>query len=412
MNNHLADKPVSGLSSDLARTGEHIGITWDLIHMLEHNQEIKTLLEKAIRQGWETIPDPDCNPVQDLESYYAFIDRICTSLPWDINPTTKFTKPFDKVNQSMGCFYYIADQPLEELADKGYFHNSLVYHEPYRTWFNRMVAEFGMFLTTEDSWNEEAYAYARTEPEFHLEDGLYEDPENWKTFNDFFARRLRDPSLRPIAAPDDDRVVTAPADAWPQGLWQIDADSRIITTPVDPIEGIAIKTGTLTNIPALLDSTKYREAFAGGMLTHTFLDTNDYHRYHFPVSGTIREVYMIPASDGPGGVIVWEKKLNRYKEYHSDVVGWQSIETRGVIIMETVTGHLCAIIPVGMCQVSSVNFEDTVVPGAAVKKGDPMGCFLFGGSDIIMIFDRDAGFEMTAEAHEHLNMGEEYGRLK
>ncbi len=121
---------------------------------------------------------------------------------------------------------------------------------------------------------------------------------------------------------------------------------------------------------------------------------------------------MIPASDGPGGVIVWEKELNRYKEYYSGVVGWQSIETRGVIIVETTGGDLCAIVPVGMCQVSSVNFEDTVIPGTAVKKGDPMGCFLFGGSDIIMIFSKDAGFEMTAEAHEHLNMGEEYGRLK
>lgn len=48
-----------------------------------------------------------------------------------------------------------------------------------------------------------------------------------------------------------------------------------------------------------------------------------------------------------------------------------------------------AIVPVGMCQVSSVNFEDTVTVGAEVGKGDPLGYFLFGGSDIVMVFSED-----------------------
>ena len=40
-----------------------------------------------------------------------------------------------------------------------------------------------------------------------------------------------------------------------------------------------------------------------------------------------------------------------------------------------------------------------------------MGYFLFGGSDIIMIFSRDAGFEMTTEPGKHIDMGTLYGRL-
>ena len=70
------------------------------------------------------------------------------------------------------------------------------------------------------------------------------------------------------------------------------------------------------------------------------------------------------------------------------------------------------MIPVGMCMVSSVNFEKTVTEGAQVKKGDPLGHFMFGGSDIVMLFSKDAGFTMTAEALVHGNMGNAYGVLQ
>lgn len=42
------------------------------------------------------------------------------------------------------------------------------------------------------------------------------------------------------------------------------------------------------------EGSAYRDAFAGGTLTHTFLDVNDYHRYHAPVSGVLREFRNIP----------------------------------------------------------------------------------------------------------------------
>lgn len=54
--------------------------------------------------------------------------------------------------------------------------------------------------------------------------------------------------------------------------------------------------------------------------------------------------------------ITWDREEGRYKEYFSEVFGWQSIETRGVVIIETDSGGLVAVVPVGMCQVSSVNF--------------------------------------------------------
>lgn len=65
-----------------------------------------------------------------------------------------------------------------------------------------------------------------------------------------------------------------------------------------------------------------------------------------------------------------------------------------------------------MCQVSSVNFEEAIVPGTKVEKGDPLGFFLFGGSDIVMLFSEDLDFTLTAGVNEHADMGTEYGRIR
>ena len=393
-------------TTDIRRTGKHEAITWDLIQLVEHDRQLKRLLERAIHQAAELNPDRQTNPVYSLESYYAFIDWSARALPWAISPYEAYSTLYDRIDQSMGCFYFVCDQPLAELADKGYYHNSLMYHEPFRSWMVKLTSDYGAFLSTAESWCEEYYLNALADPSFRLGEDLYEDPSNWKTFNDFFARRLKDPSKRPIDEPENDRVVVSPADAIPQGLWQIGENCHIVQG------GVAVKSGTLTDVSVLLGESGYARAFAGGTMTHTLLDVNDYHRYHFPVNGRVLGVSVIPGDDAPGGVITWDKAAGRYKEYGSEEYGWQSIETRGTVILELPKGGLAAIVPVGMCQVASVNFEDGVRPGAEVKKGDPLGYFLFGGSDIIMLFSREAGFSLQAEPGRHLETGRTYGYLQ
>ena len=403
---------AAGVQSDVIRTEEHEAITWDLIEMAEHDAEFKRLLEQSVAQAAKLNPDPDTNPVQDLESYYQFLDRCYTAMPWEINPSGSFSSLYERIDQGMGCLYFVCDQPLKELEDRGYYHNSILYHEPFRSWFIRYLSGSGSFLNSDASWNDTYYRTALANPEFCLDQDLYESPKNWHSFNDFFARRLSDPSKRPIDAPEDNSAVVSPADSTPQGFWKIDSNSKVLSEEAEAVEGIAIKTGTLTDVSVLLGDSAYAQAFANGTMTHTFLDINDYHRYHFPVSGTVKEVFVIRQDDAPGGVITWDPKEGRYKEYYSEQFGWQSIETRGVCIVELDQGGYAALVPVGMCQVSSVNFEQNVTPGTHVSKGDPMGFFLFGGSDIVMIFSEETAFELTAEPSVHVNMGNAIGTIK
>ena len=390
----------------------HEEITADLIRTVEHSPELKALLCRAIRQARELNPDPDTNPVADLGSYYAFLDRCARCMPWEICPSEKNKTLFDRIDQSMGCLYFICDQPLADLEGKGYYHNSLLYHEPFRSWWIRFLAASGDWLSTEASWCAAYYQNALANPDFHLDDGTYEAPERWKSFNDFFARRLRDPSRRPISAPEDETLVISPADAVPQGVWAIDGNSRVLCPEDTAPEGVVIKTGVLSDVSVLLAGSRYAQAFRGGRMTHTLLEVYDYHRYHVPVSGTVREVLTIPQDDAPGGVITWDRRAGHYVIYCAGTFGWQSIETRGAVIIETDGGGYAAVVPVGMCQVSSVNFEQGIVPGARVRKGDPLGWFAFGGSDIVMLFSEDLHFEFTAEANVHLRMGLPYGRIR
>ena len=123
--------------------------------------------------------------------------------------------------------------------------------------------------------------------------GWYEGPEKWSTFNDFFARRLSSPDARPIAEKTNEAVVVSPADSAPQGVWIIDQNSRFVQP-----KGVRLKSANFNSANDIIGrGSAYAGEFANGVLTHTFLDVNDYHRFHFPVSGTIKEVRTILSDD-------------------------------------------------------------------------------------------------------------------
>jgi phosphatidylserine decarboxylase len=390
---------------------QHALTTQQLITMVEHNSELKRMLIESIEKAKTINPDKVTNPAQTLEEYYTFVDWAAKALPWSILQNLPYSKLYDQIDQSLDYFYFINDQPLPELKDKGYYNNSLQYHEPYRTWLINFTKDWGVYLSKEGSWNNEYYKKALEDEQFGLNKGWYEDPSKWKSFNDFFARYLKSPDQRPIASLNDPSIISSPADSKPQGIWKIDKNSKIVHA-----KGVTIKSQVFRSIAQLIgEGSAYKNAFANGTLTHTFLDVNDYHRYHFPIGGTIKEVRIIQSDDAAGGITTWDAKIKRYV-LDSNTPGWQMIETRGCVIIETKEYGVVALLPIGMSQVSSVNFEDTVKVGISVKKGDMLGYFLFGGSDFVMLFQSKVDFRLTVRqesntTYKHVLMGDKYGRL-
>jgi phosphatidylserine decarboxylase len=382
----------------------HTAITQELIALLGRSHEVRDLLEQSIAEARKVSPDPKANPVQSLPDYYDFVDRASQLLPQDILKEPAFTVR-DQMLQGICYFYFLVDQPLQELEHMGLFRNRIQYYPPFSSWLRGFADSWGAYLDTDASWSEAIYQQIFADPAFGLQAGWYESPSHWKTFNQFFARHLKSPAVRPIADPDDPAVVTAPADSVPRGVWPIDQDSKIRVEG-----GIKVKLLTYYSIEELLGKeSQYKDAFANGVLTHTFLNVNDYHRYHFAVSGTVKEMNII--QENVALEVTWDPKVRKYVPI--DSTGWQFTQTRGYVIVDTQEHGLVALIPMGMAQVSSVNFEPDVEVGSSHEKGDMLGNFLFGGSDFIMLFQEQAGFELTAEKatadYRHMLMGEAYG---
>ena len=407
-------------STVFAQNNDYKPITRELINLVEKSPEIRDMLKESIAEAEKINPDSKTNPVQNLSDYYDFIDSTSELIPQNIleNPTNLIR---EQILQSICYFYFLIDQPLPGLKDQGLFKNSIQYYQPFSVWVRNFAAAWGVFLETEDSWDQETYQQFYNDPSFGLQKNWYEPSSNWTTFNEFFSRYLQSTNMRPIASPDDPAVVVAPADSVPQGNWPIDENSNISVEG-----GLKVKLTTFYSISDLLgEESQFKDAFANGVLTHTFLNVNDYHRYHFAVGGTIKEKNNLVRNVALE--VLWSQQQGKYVPI--DSTGWQFSQSLGYVILDTGEYGLVALIPMGMAQVSSVNFEGNVRQGIAHKKGSMLGNFLFGGSDFVMLFQEKAGFEITApetdqtvtktdpdhhteDIYKHILMGEQYGVMK
>lgn len=370
-------------------------LTKSFIALMDDDPALKSMMVESIEKAKAINPDPETNPGQTLEQYYDFIEWSGKCMPWEVIGQPAGRTLFNRLDQSLCYAYFVFDQPLDELKEKGYYYPSLQYHEPIRSWLIEYAKTWGKYLSTPESWNDDYYKALLEDPKFNLDKGWYESPSNWKSFNDFFHRYLSSPEARPVTAVDDNSVLVSPSDSKPQGKWEIGNDSKLIHH-----EGAVIKSARVVSVKELVGKTSaYSDAFAGGTLFHTFLNVNDYHRYHFPLSGTIREIEVIAGDDAAGGITVWDEESGNYI-LECETPGWQMIETRGRIILETPEFGLVAILPIGMSQVSSVNFESNLQPGSTVRKGDLMGWFDMGGSDIVLLFQKGVKLDLQVPLDE------------
>ena len=118
---------------------------------------------------------------------------------------------------------------------------------------------------------------------------------------------------------------------------------------------------------------------------HYFLNPFDYHRFHTPVSGKILEILPV---EGKVFLNVETDSNGQFDAPDGAENGYEFTQARGLVIMDAgpEVGKV-AILPIGMCQVSGVDMY-TELQGKKVVKGQEFGKFRFGGSDIIMLFEK------------------------
>ncbi|XP_057803944.1 phosphatidylserine decarboxylase proenzyme 3-like isoform X3 [Salvia miltiorrhiza] len=188
--------------------------------------------------------------------------------------------------------------------------------------------------------------------------------EHFKTFNEFFIRELK-PGARPITnAERDDVAVSA-------------ADSRLMAfeTAEDSMR-FWIK-GRKFSVQGLLGTEVCSDAFSDGTLVIFRLAPQDYHHFHFPVSGTIEKFVEIPGCLYTVNPIAVNSKYCNVFTENKRVVSTISTKEFGKV----------AFVAIGATMVGSINF--TKKEGDYVKKGDEFGYFSFGGSTVICVFEKD-----------------------
>ena len=375
---------------------------------LEKNilKSLKTANQKALKCLEPSLYNALSWP-NTIEHYLAYLDAFSKWIPRQSLSSVWNTSGYDmnqEVFDRLCHFYWLINQQI--LPNEARIIDDNKHGVWFKEWLNNYAKNWGHFLNTPASFNTKVLdTFLSYAPQYNIQDSMIYDnrgsirpntPSGWLTFNQFFARKLN-PGLRPISSPQSNELITAPADCIFHSSQGIKDDNRI-----EPIT--LKKTHHCNHVNELLNQSNYVNEFKGGTLVHYQLGPYDYHRFHTPVAGTVVESYTVQETTN---LNIELKDYQFHVEKHNPNNGYKFNQARGILILDTAQSNhsnigKVAIIPIGMSQISSVNMN--VTTGVQLQKGEEFGYFLFGGSDIIMLFQKDIDLQLDTE-HKHHNYG-------
>ncbi|KAK5989471.1 Phosphatidylserine decarboxylase proenzyme 3 [Cladobotryum mycophilum] len=332
-------------------------------------------INAAVQEGRKLLPDfMNKLNIHDGRGFLIFANDL---LKW--TPTENFEGK--DIYDILCMFYFVLYQsPLKEQQTP--IHPDQV-GQPL-SWLSSWIVVFaqliGLHMDAPSSLTKESLQTFIDSPKYRVEEAFV--PEGgFRTFNDFFSRRLK-AFRRSVASPDDDKVIVYPADCTFDASTQDDSIVNISSGGIVKIKGLEWTIGSL------LQGSDHANEFSGGVWMHAFLNTFNYHRQHAPVSGTVIESKNIQGAaylevDAEGKPI---RVMNGPDAPNTP--GYQFLQTRGLIVIENPVLGKVAVLPIGMAQVSSVRV--LAREGDVVKKGDEISYFQFGGSDVICVFQQKA----------------------
>jgi phosphatidylserine decarboxylase len=219
-------------------------------------------------------------------------------------------------------------------------------------------------------------------------DQFQHDPDeaHWgfRSWNDFFTRRFRE-GARPVAGPDDDRVIANVCESRPYG----------ISVDVQLHDTFWIKSQPYS-LHDMLGGDESAPEFVGGTVFQSYLSATNYHRWHSPVTGTVVRAFRVQGTyyseaDAEGADAADPQKSQSYLAH---------VATRAVIVIEADNPDigLVTAVMVGMSDVSSCVLHPDLAPGHRLLKGDEIGHFQYGGSTYCLAFRPGVIAEFALEA--------------
>lgn len=187
-------------------------------------------------------------------------------------------------------------------------------------------------------------------------------PEDFKSFNDFFARKLKK-SARPFDKPAE--YLLSPGDGRLQAWDNINSSSIL------QIKGMNYSLGDLLQNEAL--SKKYN----GGAYMILRLCPVDYHRFHFFDSGECSEPVKVKGEYYSVNPVALGKIPELFCRNKREYSIYKTDNFDEVLYME-----------VGATSVGSI--IQTYIPGSRQERGSEKGYFKFGGSTVLLFFKKGA----------------------
>ncbi len=234
--------------------------------------------------------------------------------------------------------------PLGKLSLEGFVKRAI-----FSKWYGRRMDSPGT--------REKVLPFIR---KYHLDANEFADsPESFRTFNEFFYRKLK-PGSRAVT--NDPNAAVFSADGRHLGFENI-----------EEAEGFFVK-GAKFTLTKLCGNRELAARYERGAMVLSRLCPVDYHRYHFPVSGVPGAPHFIPGPLYSVNPLALKQNIHYLAENKRAYTQIRSPEFGEVLMFEV--GATC----VG-------SFEYTFVPGVAVNKGDEKGYFKFGGSETITLFE-------------------------
>ena len=194
------------------------------------------------------------------------------------------------------------------------------------------------------------------------------DPlDSFKTFNEFFYRKLK-PDARPNEEPDNPARLVSGADCRMMAFPTVTEATKIW------IKGRDFSVSRLLG-EAAKDVSNIEAYQNGGALAIFRLAPQDYHRFHCPADATVGRPTYISGQYYTVNPMAIRSSIDVYGENIRVVVPFHS----------RCFGTFYAVC-IGAMMVGSTVL--TVKEGDKVKRGDEFGYFKFGGSTIVLLFEQ------------------------
>jgi phosphatidylserine decarboxylase len=191
------------------------------------------------------------------------------------------------------------------------------------------------------------------------------DIKAYRAFEDFFVRK-HTPASRPIHAASDSTSAVCVA------------DSRVVVYPtVSQARALWIKGKNFT-ISNLIQDAHHAQLWDDGAVASFRLSPQDYHRYHSPVSGTVTWFKQIPGEYYQVDPVCLQSDVDILTE-----------NARCCVIIDSEEFGKALFVAIGATNVGTVEIHGHIREGnVRIEKGEEIGLFQFGGSSIIVAFEK------------------------